>query len=393
MKNTNTSRLAFCGAAFAFVVTMLTATLPTPLYPIWQQRYGFSQLVITFIFAAYAVGVIAALVLAGSWSDQLGRRRMLGTGLVFAALSSILFLIFSGIGGFIAARVASGVAAGVFTGTATAAVVELAPPVWSKNATFVATACNMLGLGLGPLVAGLLVQYAPWPVHLPFAVDLLLLTLGGAGVWYAPETVDMPEHPRLRPQRLSLPGAVRPIFVPAVIAGFAGFAVLGLFTALLPAVMGQVLGYSNLALIGAVVFLLFAASTAGQLAQGKLPERSRLPLGCALLAAGSVLLGVAVGLASLAWLLAGSVIAGSGQGMSFRAGMGLISSASPADRRGEVISTFFVVLYVAISVPIIGVGFVATRLGLATAGVIFSAAAGVLALAALLALLWRPRTR
>lgn len=393
MRNTNSSRLAFCGIAFAFLVTMLSATLPTPLYPIWQQRYGFSQLIITFIFAAYAVGVIGALVIAGSWSDQIGRRCMLVAGLGFAALSAALFLIFSGVGGFLAARVVSGVSAGIFTGTATAAVVELAPPVWSRLATFVATACNMLGLGLGPLLAGLLVQYAPWPVHLPFAVDLVLLAIGGVGVWYAQETVSLPEHVRLRPQRLSLPSSVRRVFVPAAIAGFAGFAVLGLFTALVPAVMGEVLGYSNLALTGAVVFLLFAVSTAGQLAQGQLPEAARLPLGCALLAAGSVLLGVGIGLASLAWLLVGTVVAGSGQGMSFRAGMGLISAASPEERRGEVISTFFVVLYIAISIPIIGIGFAASRLGLSTAGVLFSVAVAVLALAALLSLLLTRRSR
>lgn len=367
---------------------MLSATLPTPLYPIWQQHYGFSQLVITCIFAAYAVGVIGALVIAGSWSDQLGRRPMLVAGLGFAVLSAALFLIFSGLGGFLAARVVSGVSAGIFTGTATAAVVELAPPVWRGVATFMATACNMLGLGLGPLLAGLLVQYAPWPLHLPFIVDLVLLGLGTAGVWIAPETVDTPEHARLRPQRLGLPGSVRRVFVPAVIAGFAGFAVLGLFTGLVPAVMGEVLGYSNLALVGAVVFLLFAASTAGQLTQDKMPYAARLPAGCALLAAGCVLLGVGIGWASIAWLLAGTIVAGSGQGISFRAGMGMVAAASPEARRGEVISTFFVVLYIAISIPIIGVGFAASRLGLSTAGVLFSAIAAALALVALLSLLW-----
>lgn len=388
MQRTNSPRLAFCGVAFAFLVVMLSATLPTPLYPIWQQRYGFSQLIITCIFAAYAVGVIGALVLAGSWSDQLGRRRMLAAGLGFAALSAVLFLLFNGLGGFIAARVVSGVSAGIFTGTATAAVVELAPPVWRGLATFVATACNMLGLGLGPLVAGLLVQYAPWPVHLPFVVDLVLLAIGGAGVWYAPETVRLPQRACLRPQRLGLPASVRHVFVPAVIAGFAGFAVLGLFTALVPALMGQVLGYSNLAVVGAVVFLLFAASTAGQLVQGKVPEAARLPLGCAILAAGAGLLGVAIGLASLIWLLAGAVVAGAGQGLSFRAGMGLVAAASPTEQRGGVISTFFVVLYIAISVPIIGVGFAASLLGLSTAGILFSAVVAVLGLAALLSLRW-----
>lgn len=387
MNEMNASRLAFCAVAFAFLVTMLGATLPTALYPIYQQRYGFSELIITLIFAAYAVGVIAALMIAGSWSDQLGRRRMLAAGLGFSALSAVTFLFADGLGGFLAARVVSGVSAGIFTGTATAAVVELAPPAWRRAATFIATAANMIGLGLGPLLAGALAQYAPWPVHLCFVVDILLLAVAGCGVWYAPETVALPARPLLRPQRLSLPGSVRGVFVPAAVAGFAGFAVLGLFTALVPAFMGEVLGYSNLALTGAVVFLLFAASAAGQLAHGKVPEAARLPLGCVVLIAGVALVGTGIGLASLVWLLAGAVVAGFGQGLSFRAGMGAVTVASPAERRGEVASTFFVVLYVAISIPVIGVGFAASRLGLATAGILFSAVVAVLALVALLALL------
>ena len=70
-------QLAFALVAYAFAVTMLGTTLPTSLYPIYQARMGFSELIVTVIFAVYATGVIAALVLVGSWSDQVGRRPML----------------------------------------------------------------------------------------------------------------------------------------------------------------------------------------------------------------------------------------------------------------------------------------------------------------------------
>ena len=126
MSESNRTLLMCVAVAAAFAINMMGTTLPTPLYPIWQERLGFSQLTITVIFAAYAVGVIAALVIGGSWSDQLGRRPMLFAGLGFSAASACIFLIGDDLGLLLLGRVLSGVSAGIFTGTATAAVVELA---------------------------------------------------------------------------------------------------------------------------------------------------------------------------------------------------------------------------------------------------------------------------
>jgi len=120
-------QIAFALVAYAFTVTMLGTTLPTPLYPIYQARMGFSELIVTVIFAVYAAGVIAALVLVGSWSDRLGRRPMLLAGLVLSAGSAVAFLIggrFLSLSALLIGRVVSGLSAGIFTGTASVAVVE-----------------------------------------------------------------------------------------------------------------------------------------------------------------------------------------------------------------------------------------------------------------------------
>jgi len=116
---------AFWLTAFAFTATMLGTTLPTPLYPFYEQRFGFGPLAVTVVFAMYALGVLAALLVLGRASDTIGRRPILLTGLVFAALSSAVFLIAGGVhsGGLallLVGRVLSGLSAGIFTGTATA---------------------------------------------------------------------------------------------------------------------------------------------------------------------------------------------------------------------------------------------------------------------------------
>ena len=381
-----TPRLAFAGVAFAFLVTMLGTTLPTPLYPGYQTAFGFSQLIITVIFAAYAVGVIAALLVAGRWSDQLGRRPLLFAGLTAAALSDLVFLGAEGLSSLLAGRVLSGMSAGIFTGTATVAVVESAPAAWKRTATFVATAANMGGLGLGPVVAGALAEYVAWPLHLAYAVHLGLLVIAVLGVAVAAETVTRPPRIRLRVQRLKVPAEVRGVFMPAVIAGFAGFAVLGFFTATAPAFMAQVLGHDNLLAIGLVAGCVFFASTLGQLAQDRLPPARRLPLGCAVVIVGALVVGAGLALATLWVFLLGALIVGLGQGIAFRAGLGAVAAACPMNQRGAVTSTFFVIVYVAISIPVVGIGVVVRLVGLQATGVGFAIGVALLAGVALVSL-------
>jgi MFS family permease len=374
--------VAFWLVAVAFAVTMFGTTLPTPLYVLYQEELGFADDMLTVIFSAYAVGVLAALLVFGRASDQLGRRRMLLVGLAFAALSTVAFLLDQGLALLIVGRLLSGLSAGIFTGTATAALVDLAGAGRGRRATLVATAFNVGGLSLGPLVAGVLAQLAPLPLRLPFWVGLGLILLATLAVWAMPETVDVPEHPRLRISRPDLPPQVRPVLIRAATAGFAGFAMLGLFTAVAPSFLLELLHEPSHALSGAVVFTVFAASTLGQvaLARRRFGHRA-LAAGCVALIAGMGLLAAGLAATSLALVIASAIIAGLGQGLCMRAGLEAVNTQAPAQRRAGVASTFFIVMYVAISLPVIGVGIAATRLGLQTAGIAFSI--GVAAIAAI----------
>ncbi|MFJ9249605.1 MFS transporter [Streptomyces sp. NPDC101776] len=376
---------AFWLVALAFAVIMLGTTLPTPLYVLYQHRMGFSTLMSTVIFAAYAVGVLTALVLFGRVSDVLGRRRTLLPGLACAVLSALVFLSADNLPLLIAGRVLSGLSAGVFTGTATATLVDLADQDAGERATLVATVANMGGLGAGPLLSGLLAQLAPAPLRLPFEVHLGMLAVVTAGVWLMPEPVEVTGRPRLRMTRPRVPEQVRATFLRASIAGFAGFAVLGLFTAVAPSFLGRLLHLQDPALSGAVVCTVFAASAIGQITLVRPLGRAALPVGCSLLMAGMALLIASLAVGSLVLLLGAAVTAGLGQGVSFRAGLGAINAEAPGGQRAEVASTYFTVLYVAISVPVVGVGLAADVVGLRAAGIGFGLAVALLAVSALVA--------
>jgi predicted MFS family arabinose efflux permease len=385
--------------AYAFTVTMVGTTLPTPLYPLYRERFGFSQLMVTVVFATYAVGVITALLLFGRLSDQIGRRATLLPGLGASALAAVVFLTATGLPELLVGRVMSGLSAGIFTGTATAAIVDLAPPGKAARATLTATVANLGGLGCGPLLAGLVARFGPDPLRLTFAVDLALLVPAVLGVLLMPETVrpvqrGLAAGGRRRGPHVSrprVPAEIRGVFVRASLAAFAGFAVLGLFTAVAPAFLGEVLHESSPLVIGLIVFGVFQASACGQIAAGRFGPGAGLTAGCCGLVLGMAGVGAALAASSLAVLVVGGLVAGFGQGLSFRAGLGALLGAAPPASRAEVSSAFFVVAYVAISLPVVGVGLLGQLTTLRTAGLVFAAGVALLGLV-VLGLLRRARS-
>jgi len=371
--------------AYAFLVTMIGTTLPTPLYPLYEQRYSFGELMVTVIFAVYALGVIAGLLVFGNLSDEIGRKPVLLTGLAFSAISALLFVFAGSLVPIFAGRVVSGLSAGVFTGTATAMLVDLAPGGRRRMASFVAVVVNLGGLGLGTLLSGLLADHARSPLRLPFIVDLVLLVPAVLGLVVTPETVQRHAF-RLRFQRLSVPPEVRSVFIRGATAGFGSFAVAGVFSSVAPVFLGAILGRTSHALAGAIVFILFSASIVGQLLVSRLSDRRALILGCALLAGGVGLLALALWIESLAALIASASVVGLGQGLVIGAGLAAINQRAPVEHRGETASSFFVVMYVGLSLPVIGVGVAANAWSLRGVGIAFSAAVAALVLTVLVSL-------
>ena len=99
------------------------STLVTPLYVLYQNEFGFSELVLTLVFAAYALGNIASLFLLGRISDQIGRRRTTLPAIAVAMLATVVFLFAAGTAWLFAGRFLSGLAIGMASGAATAWVV------------------------------------------------------------------------------------------------------------------------------------------------------------------------------------------------------------------------------------------------------------------------------
>ena len=179
-------RRGFWLVGFVFLVTMAFSAVPAPLYVLYAARDHFGPLMITLIFAAYAVGVIASLFLAGHLSDWLGRRRMAVIAVTVNVASGVIFLLWPSVPGLLIARVVSGISVGMLTATATAYLSELDASgrggLSRRRAEIIATAANLGGIGLGPLVSGFLAQYAADPLVVPYLVVEALMLAGLLGL-------------------------------------------------------------------------------------------------------------------------------------------------------------------------------------------------------------------
>jgi MFS family permease len=384
-----TRRAALTGIGYAFAVTMFGTTLPTPLYPLYRRDIGFSDLMVTVIYAVYAVGVLIALLTFGQLSDRVGRRPVLLAGIGLSALSALAFLVQGGLSLLFIGRVLSGLSAGLFTGTATAAMLDLVPAERRARATLAATVVNMGGLGLGPLLAGIISQYVGLPLRTIFIVDLALLVPAALLVLRSPEPGTPAGGFAIRFTRLSVPPEVRAVFGRAALIGFAGFVVLGLFSSVMPSALGELMDQHNRAVIGAVVFAIFLASIVGQVAVPALGLQRSMVSGCVLIVAGMGLLAGALETHSILLLVLAAAVAGLGQGLSFRSGLMLVSGKTPPEQRGEVTSAFFAILYVGISIPVVAVGLAARSAGLQTTGIVTAIIVAGLAVVTLLSLVVR----
>jgi MFS family permease len=378
--------------AFAFLTAMAFTTVPAPLYSLYMARDGFSTFMVTVVFAVYAVGVVISLLLAGHISDMVGRKKVLVPGIALELVAAIAFLSSTSLPVLLTARLVSGLGVGLVTATATAYLHDLhfahrpgAPgAVSAQRFELVSTAANIGGLGVGPLVSGILAQWVAAPLRTPYLVFAVLLAVAGAAVALTPETV-RPSRPRpaYRPQHISLNQGAG--YLAAVTGAFASFAVFGLFTSVAAGFVAGTLHHPSRALAGLIVFVVFGAAAAAQSLTAAMSNTARRWAGLLAQAAGIVVLVAGMHAGRLALFLVGGIVAGIGAGVLFKAAVGsVVAEAAPA-RRGEALAGLFLIAYLGLTVPVVAVG-VATLSFTTVAVMTWFAAALLVLLAAVAAL-------
>jgi MFS family permease len=375
------SSAAFFVVGGFWLATMAGANLATPLYAVYEQRFSFSHAALTLVFATYALVLAPSLLVFGQLSDRLGRRRVMSAGLVTASVGLLLFAFATGIGWLFAARAVQGLAVGMLGGAASAALVELDPRPEEHVAALVAALAQAGGSAAGPILAGVLAEWAPAPRVLCYVVVAAITAIGAVAVLRIPEPGTITAG-RWRVQRPHVPRPIRVPFARLSITSAAVWAICALFLSVVPSYAADLLDTDDLALLGSVSGLILASSCAAQLAARRVTAFAKAQAaGLGLAAAGLVALVVAFPLHSLVCLLVAALLAGSGHGIAFLAAQSEINLAAPPNSRGEVNAAFYTCTYLGVAVAVIGTGLLTLTVALSTAVTLFALAMGAILIA------------
>jgi len=384
MELRDTAALAAVGMLLA--VAFGLSTLITPLYLLYQQKFGFSQITLTLIYAAYAIGNIAALLLLGRVSDSIGRRPPALAGIVVLISAAFVFLFAGSNISLYVGRILSGLSIGIASGTGNAWLAELVDKDDKGRAAIIGTSTNFLGLGLAALLSGLLAQYAPWPLHLSFIVYLVIVCSTAALVWFTRETVRHADSGQIAVRTtLSVPREIRAQFVAPAITGFGLMALVGFYAALMPSMLSHDLHIENRAAAGALLFELAALVALVIVATQALTSRTLMMWSLALMIPATTAVTAAQVYASLWVMLAATAVVAAAAGLGYRASLQVVNQIAPADRRAAVVSSYFICCFVGNALPVIGIGVLSSLTSSATADIAFS---GMIAAFALIALIF-----
>lgn len=380
---------AYLLVGFALGLAVLGTNVPSPLYGVYAEEWGFSSGLVSLIFAVYCLVLVLSLLVFGSLSDEVGRRPVVLAGLSVIALGSLLFALAQNVAWLLAARAVQGIAVGMLSGAATAAMAELHPHLDRRAAALAATVALTGGSAVGPLFGGVLAGYGPYPLMLPYLANLGLLVPVIVAFWaVVPETLapNPKEEKAWRLRRPRVPRCIRYPFALGSGVCFVAWAVAGLFVALVPSYAASLLDADNLLVGGGAVSVMLGSACAAQLVARRVGHRRAMVLGMAAQVAGLAAIVAAVPAGSAALLLAGALLAGVGLGLAFMGGLGLVSRVAPPENRAEVLSACYVIIYLGESIPVLGVGYGADLFGLFPAVAAFAVSIGGLGLlAALLA--------
>lgn len=366
----------FLGASLLYVAT----NSPSALYPVYERIYGITPLTVTTIYGVYAGSLIPTLIITGSLGHVIGFRRLLAIAWLLAALGVGVFAAAQAPWMLYAARLLQGVAVGLATGALAAALVALDRDRDDRRASVALTVAISIGGGLGPIIAGVLVTYLPWPNRLTFVVLAVLLTIPAVGFLFLPKDLGV-TGVTWQPRLPAVPDGDRRPFLLACAGSFIVWAVAALFLALVPSYFHEATHSTSSLLAAAAAGLTLTTAGIAQLATGKQDPWRAQRAGVVIVCLGLLALVIA-GELKAGWLiLASAVLAGGGMGMAFLGATNAVNrlSSHRPDHAG-VFATYFLISYCGSGIPIMGVGLLGNLIGTESAVLVFACIAGILSL-------------
>ncbi|UNJ81072.1 MFS transporter [Metabacillus dongyingensis] len=335
------------------------ATFITPLFPLYSETYQLNSLQITILFAIYAAFLLPTLLVTGNKGSTWGLKRVVRSSIWISIISTLCFLGSIDDWMLYVARLLEGIAYGAFTGTAVAFLMKQTPPNKVSTALKLSGVTILVGFGLGPAIAGLILQYLQLqPLRLPFWILLALLIISLIILETIPKDVVSLEQIRVKTKiTLGVPSNIRSHFWSMVgLPIFTVFTIQGIAFSLIPTFVKNVIHTSNLSVSGLIIFVLLSGAALAQFIPWPSHPVTRIRLGTLLLAIGSWIIVSSGFTSSLPLLWTGIFIQAIGGGWTFQTALRFAGQLPEPEARPRVISAFYFCAYSGFIVPVIGVG-------------------------------------
>ena len=381
--------LTFWSLGVLLGLFLFAASAPSPLYAVYAKMFGFSTTTVTAIYAVYASGALAGLLITGRLSDHLGRRPVVMTALVIQVAGMVSFIAANGVGALYLARVLQGFATGVASGALSAWLVDLEPPDRPRLGSLIAGVALLAGLGSGAFVSALLVQYGPDPLHLVFWLLVGVYAFAFVTMVFTPDVVTRrPGAVRSLIPQIRVPRPARAQFLATTPTSIAIWSLGGLYLSLGPALAITLVRSTNKLVGGLVILSLMGVGAVASAVVRRIDPRPLLIGGSIVVLVGVGLTLVAVAAGSSVLLYTGSTLAGIGFGPAFSGVVRGLGPLAPPEQRGALFAALYIVVYVAISVPTVAAGVATTHYGLSDTTYVYGAIVMALAAATAVAV-WR----
>lgn len=370
-------------------VGVMATALASPLYPLYQSAWGLHASDITVIFVAYMIAALCSLLLLGRMSDRIGFLATLRGGLVVVTLGLVLSAVAWNAWVFTLSRIGIGIASGMITTSAAVGLTQLNRHPDPRRAVSMTTFAMTLGFGLGPLVGGLIAQWAPRPLASAYVPTIAM----GVLAVYALYRVRIEPQPRAAASRAEArrtgpadwlphvglpPRAVRRPFWIGCGGAFSAFGVFSLYASLAPSLMLEIVPWHGPAVSGVALAAILFLSSAFQLGTRRLATKTCAVAGMAAMTVCNVLL-LLTTWTGAAWLFIPTVLVTAfGHALANVTGMSVVNKIATPQTRAGLLSTYLVTGYVGSIVPILGVGWLSDRVGLQAAIMSYCVAMGVL---------------
>ena len=368
----------FAWVSFALIVGVMGTALISPLYALYKEAWQLQASDVSLIYVMYMGGALCSLLFLGRLPDTLGFRPVMLNGLTLAFIGTFISMIAWNVPSLNAGRFIVGIASGMITTSATSGLSALSGPGQMRRVAMLTGVLIAFGFGLGPLLGGILGQWAPYPLASTYVPTLILLSLA----MYALSRLQLPEGPHDTARRAfhwrdSLPkltwternASMAFLFTCAL--PFLAFGVFGLYASMSPLFLDQLVPWHGPVVSGTAISVILLASAFVQVLSTRLPTHWCGAVG---------LIGLALSNAILMWnMRAGSallfglgvLLTAIGHGMSMLTGMNMINRIATPGNRSGLLSTYLVIGYIGSMVPMMGIGWIADHWGMTAAVDIF----------------------